>query len=293
MYVPDIEFHETKTLDEASAIMKRFAPDVRYYAGGTDLLVDLKAGRISVGHLVSLNRIETLRGITETADGLRIGALTTITQLNRSPIIRDHFSPVLDATRQMAAPPIRNVATVGGNIISAVPCADLPPIFMVLNALVNIWSPDQSRTNPMETLFAGPRQTVLKEGEVLESVLIPKLPAGFGATYERFGLREGNAIAVASVAASVTLDDKDMISEARLAIGAVAPIPKLVVEVGELLSGEKVTPALFDQAATLAQQAAQPISDVRGTGDYRREVIEVLARRALTKAYQRAQEVRS
>lgn len=293
MYVPDIEFHETKTLNEATTLMKRFAPDVRYYAGGTDLLVDLKAGRISVGHLVSLNGIDELRGITETTDGVRIGALTTITQLNRSPLIRKRFSPILDASRQMAAPPIRNVATVGGNIISAVSCADLPPIFMVLGAAVNIWSPDQSRTIPMDTLFAGPRQTVLRGSELLESVFIANLPAGFGAAYERFGLREGNAIAVASVAASLVIDGNDRITNARLVIGAVAPIPKLVSEVHDLLIGEKVTQALFDQAAALAQQAAQPISDVRGTADFRRNIIEVLSRRALIKAHLRALEVRS
>ncbi|MEK7730430.1 MAG: FAD binding domain-containing protein, partial [Planctomycetota bacterium] len=114
--MPDIDLHECTTLEEASTLMRRYAPQARFLAGGTDLLVDLKTGRIATTHLVSLNRIESLRGITMTDKGLRVGALASITELNRSLIVRQDFAPLLDASRRMAAPPIRNVATVGGNI---------------------------------------------------------------------------------------------------------------------------------------------------------------------------------
>ena len=200
MYIPDVELHEATTLEEAAALMARYAPDARLLAGGTDLLVDLKTGRVSVGHLVSINRIDGLRGVSETDGSLRIGALTTITQLDRAPIVQQRFSPLLEATRQMAAPQIRNVATVGGNIASAVPCADLPPILTAMNASVVLWSPAGERTVPLETFFVGARQTVRRDDEELTAVLVPQQPSGFGAAYARFALRDGNAIAVAAVA---------------------------------------------------------------------------------------------
>ncbi len=288
MYVPEIDLHECTTLDEASTLMRRYAPRARLLAGGTDLLVDLKTGRLATTHLVSLNGIESLRGITVTDKGLRIGARTSITELNRSSVVRQGFAPLLDASQHMAAPPIRNVATVGGNVMSAVPCADLPPILMVLHAEAEVWSPERTRWVPLDTLFLGPRRTLLEEGEILAAVIIPKPPTGFGAAYERFGLREGNAIPVASVAASLRLDGRGTITEARLVLGAVAPIPKMVADTSQILVGRLADEDVFGEAARIAQEAAQPISDVRGSSQFRRDLVEVLARRALLRARERA-----
>lgn len=292
MYVPDIDLHECRTLEEASSLMRRYAPRARFLAGGTDLLVDLKTGRIATTHLISLNRIGSLRGITLTDTGLRIGATTSITELNRSLLVRQSFSPLLDASQRMAAPPIRNVATVGGNIMSAVPCADLPPILMALGGEAEVWSPDGIRRVPLDTLFVGPRRTVLREGEIFLAVVVPKLPTGFGAAYERFGLREGNAIPVASVAASLRVDGRGTITEARLVLGAVSPIPKMVPEAVEILVGRQVDEDAFKEAARIAREASQPISDVRGSKEFRRRLVEVLAQRALCAASERAKGTR-
>lgn len=289
MYLPDLELHECVTLEEASSQMRRLSPHARLMAGGTDLLVDLKTGRLATTHLVSLRRIESLRGLTLTDAGLRIGALTSISEVNRSPLVREGFAPLLDASRRMAAPPIRNVATVGGNIMSAVPCADLPPILMVMQAQAEVWSQGRVRSVPLDTFFVGPRSTRLAEGEILTAMVIPMLPSGFGAAYERFGLREGNAIPVASVAASLRLGDGGTITEARLVLGAVAPIPKMAGDAAKSLVGGPANEEAFDEAATLAQKESQPISDVRGTAQFRRDLVHVLARRALLKARERAQ----
>lgn len=293
MHMPELELHETTTLDQAAALMARLTPDARLLAGGTDLLVDLKTGRVQVRHLVSLNRIDDLHGISQTDAGLRIGALATITQLDSSPIVRDRYSPVLDATSQMAARQIRNVATVGGNIASAVPCADLPPILVAMNATVTLWSPDGERTVPLDAFFAGPRQTAIQPGEIMTAVNVPNPPAGFGAAYERFALREGNAIAVAAVAASLLLDNNETIRNARIVLGAVAPIPKLVKPATDHLIGKLPTEEAFAAAAAAARAAAEPISDVRGSADYRRELVATLTRRALATALARAKEARS
>jgi len=290
VYVPDIDLHECATLEEASSLMRRHAPQARFLAGGTDLLVDLKTGRIATTHLVSLNRIKSLRGITMTDKGLRVGALTSITELNRSALVQRDFAPLLDASRRMAAPPIRNAATVGGNIMCAVPCADLPPILMAMHAEAEVWSPERTRSVPLDTLFVGPRRTLLQDGEILVAVMVPKPPVGFGAAYERFGLREGNAIAVASVAASLRLDGQGTITDARIVLGAVAPIPKMAADAAKSLIGRKADEDAFKKAARIAREAAQPISDVRGTAQFRRELIEVLTQRALVQARKRAKE---
>ncbi|MHC4067272.1 MAG: FAD binding domain-containing protein [Planctomycetota bacterium] len=290
MYIPDIELHEAATREQATELMQHFAPNARLLAGGTDLLVDLKTGRVEVDHVISINRIASLRGVDDADSGLRIGALTTITQLGTAPIVNQRFAPLLDATREMAAPQIRNVATIGGNVASAVPCADLPPILMVLGGSATLHSLKGERTVPLASFFVGPRRTVLFRDELLTAIDLPEMPAGFGAAYARLAVRDGNAIAVAGVAAGLLLNGDNTIKDARLALGAVAPIPKLVESAASALIGQPADDDAFNQAAVAAAAAAEPISDVRASADYRRDMVAVLARRALAKAATRAQE---
>lgn len=309
MNIADIELHEATSLAQASSLMARFSPDARLLAGGTDLLVDLKTHRVSVKHVVSINRIDRLRGVLTDDSGLRIGALTTPNQLASSPIVRERFAALLDATRDMAAPQVRNMATVGGNIASAIPSADLPPILLVMGASVVLWSGQGERTVPLESFFLAPRRSVRKDDEVLTTILVPYPPARSGAAYARLSLREANACAVAGVAAAVQLDHDSnglqgrphnrTIRNVRLALCAVAPTPKLVESAAKALIGEdveKVSAGLgprLAEAVAAAMDAAEPISDVRGSGDYRREMVGVLTRRALASASQRAGEVQS
>ncbi len=293
MYLPDVELHEAESLEEASGLMTRFAPNARLLAGGTDLLVDLKTARVTADHLVSVNRVASLRGIDKTQEGLRIGALTTITQLDRHPIVRQRFAPLCDATSQMAAPQIRNVATVGGNIVCAVPCADLPPILTAMNASVTVWSTSGERIVAMDSFFVGVRQTVLESGELLTGVLVPDQPAGFGAAYARFSLREGNSIAVAGVAAGIQLDSDGRMTGARVVLAAVSPTPKLVAATKDILVGEQPGDTVFAAMASAAAEAADPICDIRGSDEFRREIVAVMTRRALVSACSRAKESRA
>jgi carbon-monoxide dehydrogenase medium subunit len=288
VYLPDIELHEARTAKEAAEAKGHYAPDVRLLAGGTDLLVDLKSGRICVGHVVSLNRVGELRGIRKTENALRIGALTTITDLNRAGLVGGAYEAIHDATSRMAGPQIRNVATVGGNLACAVPCADLPPILTAMNTSVVLWSPKGERRVPLETLIVDVRKTIMGDEEVLTEVEVPAPVAGQGAAYARFSLREGNAIAVAAVAAGLSLAGDGTIREARVVLGAVAPIPKLVTGVGDSLVGQPAEDDAFREAARLAMEAAEPIDDVRGSADFRRELVGVLAERALGVARERA-----
>ncbi len=290
MYVPDVQLHASATLKEATELMSRYERNARFIAGGTDVLVDLKCGRYGIDHLISISRIDDLRGVSNSPDGLRIGSLTTITELIRSPLVREACPAVLDAATQMAAPQIRNVATVGGNIACAAPCADLPPILMALDATLSIVSPTGQRSLALESFFLGPRETAIGHNELLTAVLVPPSSGRFGAAYSRFGLREGNAIAVAAVAASLKLNDNGTIETARIVLGAVAPTPIFSQATADALIGQTPDQALFQSAAALAMAAAKPISDVRGSADYRRELIGVLTVRALETAHQRAVE---
>jgi carbon-monoxide dehydrogenase medium subunit len=284
----DVEYHEANTLKEASECMARYAPNARLMAGGTDLLVDLKSGRYRTNHVVFLNRIASLHGLTTTNGSLRIGALTTPNQLWASTTIWERFPAILDAVRDMAVLQIRNMATVGGNIAVGVPSSDLPPILIVLKASVILWSLSGEREVPLEDFFVGPRQTVRRDDEILTEIRLPYPPARFGAAYAPLALREANGCSVASVAASLLLDEKGIIRDARVCIGAVAPIPMLVKTAKAALVGKAADKAAFRRAADEATKVSHPISDIRGSANYRRELVSVLTRRALETARERA-----
>jgi aerobic carbon-monoxide dehydrogenase medium subunit len=297
MHLADLTLHEPTELAIAFQLLRDLAPPARILAGGTDLLVDLKTGRAHADHLVSLHRIPGLAAIeTRPAHGvhagLRIGALTTIAQLEHAPLLRGPHAIIRDAARQMAAPQVRNAATVGGNLASAVPCADLPPVLGVLDAVVVLASTLRSRTVHVSEFFAGPRQTVIQTGEILTAIELPPPPPYCGAAYERLALRDGNAIAVAAVAAALWLDTAGAIAGIRLMLGAVAPIPQPVIQAEAALIGARL-PAAAERAALLAMAAADPISDLRASAAYRREMVGILTHRAVTTAYQRALEMQS
>ena len=285
MHIPSIEVHRAASLEEAGALLGRYAPDVRLLAGGTDVLVDLKTERYRVGHLIALQGIGKLRGIGREPDGsLRIGALTTVAELDRSALLSGPYAALRDATSQMATPQVRNSATVGGNVAGAVPCADLPPILVAMGACALAWSPRGERSIPLEDLILGPRKTLLREDELLAALRVPVPPPRFGAAYARFALREANAIAVAGVAAGLAFNDDGSVKSARIALCAVAPTPKLVKPAGEALAGRALTTAACDQAAEAAMNAAEPITDLRGSAQYRRELVGILTRRAIAAA---------
>jgi CO/xanthine dehydrogenase FAD-binding subunit len=284
----EAEFHEASTLEQAAEMAARWGKQGRFLAGGTSLVVDLKSDRYQTEHVISLNRIAALRGISPAGKGVRIGALTTLGEVATSDLIREKCLVIREAAQEMASPQVRNLGTVGGNIVGAVPCADLPPVMAVSYATLNLWSPSGVRNMPIEAFFVGPRQTVRNTDEVLTEVIVPQAPAKFGAAYARFGLREANAVAVAAVAASLVLKADGKVDKARICLSAVAGKPTLVADAESVLAGKALDQSSLDRAADAAMQIASPISDVRGSANYRRELIGTLTRRALLTAQKRA-----
>ncbi len=282
-----LSYHRPKRLAEACALGARLGADAAYLAGGTELVPDYRRGRETAKHLIALGGIPELCGIRVEDGALHVGALTTVAEVARSGIVREWLTAFSEAARSLGSPQVRSIATVGGNFCRAVACADLPPAAIVGRARLKLVSVGDERVIDAADLFAGARQTVLQRGEILAEIAIPPSGAHTGTSYQRFSLRRGMALAVASAAARVVLSN-GKIANAAVALGGVAAASAIVPGVNELLAGERPNETLFAEAGELCARAAQPITDVRGTQEFRREVVAVMARRALETAAERA-----
>ncbi len=286
MSLVEINFHYPRALTEAIKLLGELE-GARIIAGGTDLLVDLKQGLTEAKNVISLQKIEVLKGIQKENNKIRIGALTTSAELISDPFISQYLPALSDAAKSMASRQIRSTATIGGNIASAVPSADLPPALIAAEAAVELQCLDTSRLETLSSFFTGPRETTCGKGEVLTFIHIPLPPPNTGISYKKFALREANALAVASVAARITLQGRAM-TKVIIVLGAVAPTPVVAVKASEYLSGKEPSESLFREAASIAKEESQPISDLRGSIWFRKELIEALSQRALNEALSRA-----
>jgi carbon-monoxide dehydrogenase medium subunit len=284
----DFVLHRPQTLEEACSLGLEHQHHAAFLAGGTELLVDLRSGRKKVGHVIFLNDLAELKTIRVQDDWLCIGSLCLLSEIAASAVVREFFPPLSEAIGTMAAVQIRNLGTMGGNFCCAVPCSDTPPISIAAGAELVLAGSQGDRTIPAEKFHLAPRVTVMDQGEVLREIRIPAQPAGSGASYQRFGLRRGMALSVAATAARIDLDD-GLISSSKIVMSSVGPIPLVATRAAAELAGKPPGPEIFDAAARLAAEESQPISDLRGSADYRRHLVRVLTGRALTIAADRAQ----
>ena len=282
------DFYAASDSSDAVALLAKHGPSVKVLAGGTDLLADLKFS--SAAHhpkvVVDISRAADLRGIAMTDQGLRIGSLVTHTEIMQSPVIRDLHPALVDAAHTIGAVQTRNLGTLGGNLVTAVPSMDSGPTLVALDAIVTVTGTDGRRQLPLADFFVGPRKTVLKSDELLVEIIIPKENVGKPAHFLKFGLRKGQALALVNVAAAFWPDwDGNTFIAPRIALGAVAP--KVIHATGAeaFLSGKAMTPETMAEAGRLAVNDAKPISDFRASAGYRRDLVAVLTRRALEAAY--------
>jgi carbon-monoxide dehydrogenase medium subunit len=250
-------------------------------------MVDLRRGTKAPSHLISLADLQELRGIRLEEGTLRIGALVTPAQLEASAEVRVARPELLDAVGVFGTPQVRNRATVGGNLCTAASCADFAPLLLALGARIVIAAPEGNREVPGDEFFGDHRKTILAGGHVLAEIVVPVRASNEGAAYEAFGLRATNFISVASAAARLRFDG-EVCSEVSLALGAVAPTPLLVSRAGEFLVGSKAGDEDLATAAMAAAEASAPITDIRGSAEHRRELVEELSLRALRRARERA-----
>lgn len=252
-------------------------------AGGTDLLVG-KDPRIQF--LVDITRLD-LDYVKVDSGIIKIGACTTFRHLEEAVVLKKQpYSSLLEAAETIGGPAIRNVATIGGNLCSAVPSADSAPPLMVLDSRVKIAGGDEERDVTLEEFFAGPRKTVLKKGELLTEVQIPKSRPRTGACFLKLG-RSAHDIAIVNVAVRITLGRERECHDARIALGAVGPVPLRARKAEEEL--EKGGREAILRVSSMAAEETKPITDVRASAEYRRDICRVLTKRALTMAFQRAE----
>ncbi len=279
----DFTLHRPDSLAEACRLGREYGSEAAYLAGGTELLVDLRSGRQAVAHVIDLGHLTELKEIRCDGDTLHIGALATLNEIAESPTVRERFHPLAEAIETMAGSQIRNLATMGGNFSCGVPCSDTPPITCAAGGAIAVTGPDGEREVAARDFVLAPRSTVLTPGDIVTAIRIPPQPDTSGASFQRFSLRRGSALAVASVSAWLNVE-QGVIGEARVVMGAVGPVPLFAERCAEAVTGEAPGETVFAEAARIAAEEAQPISDLRGTKQYRRDVVAVLARRALARA---------
>jgi CO/xanthine dehydrogenase FAD-binding subunit len=273
----------------AVALLAEHGPSVKVLAGGTDLLVELKAASQVPRVLVDISRATDMKGIALADQGLCIGALVTHTEIMRSPLVRELFPALADAAHSIGAVQTRNMGTLGGNLATCVPSMDSGPTLVALDAVVAIAGPGGHRQLPLTGFFAGPRKSVLEPEELLLEIVIPRENLGKPADFQKFGLRKGQALALVNAAASLWMDwERNVCVAPRIALGAVAPTVMRAPAAEAYLEGRAITDEVMAEAGRIAAGEARPISDFRASADYRRELIAVLTRRALANAYARA-----
>ena len=274
-----------KNAGEALALLAAHGARAKLLAGGTDLLVDLKSAAHVPDVVVDISRATDLAGIELTEHGLRIGALATHTAVMRSPLVREYFPALVDASHTVGAVQTRNLGTLAGNLITCVPSMDGGPPLLALEAIVTLASSAGRREMPLGEFFVGPRKTALKPDEMLLDIVIPRKNLGKPTAFLKFGLRKGQALALVNVAASAWIDPKRQVFvEPRIALGAVAPTVIRAPKTEAWLEGRPVTPESMAEAGRIAAGEAKPISDFRASAGYRRDLIQVLTARALAQA---------
>lgn len=275
------DYFSPESLPEALDLLANRNGATAVIAGGTDLLLQMKSGARQVDTVVNIKRLPELRGITFHPEaGLAIGALTTLRDLTRNPDIGEHYPVLAQTAFLMASEQVRSFATMGGNLCNASPSADLAPPLIALDAQANIMGQSGSRTIPLESLFAGPGEAALSPGELLIDLSIP--PPHGGTIYLKQSPRAFMDIAVVGAALGLKMR-KGLCEQARIVLGAVAPVPLRVREAEAVLNGHFLNDSLVEQAASLAAQASTPIDDLRGSAWYRKRMVEVLVRRGLNR----------
>jgi carbon-monoxide dehydrogenase medium subunit len=282
--VKSFEFFEPTTFAEASRL---FAEEhAQLLAGGTDLVIGMKAYTETPQSVISLQKITDLDGISTDSDGgITIGAITKARDVELSEDIQKHHTALAEGASEIGSIQIRNLATIGGNIAHASPAADTVAGLLVADAQVDIASADGGRSVPINELFTGPGQTVLKPGEIITQFRLPGPVSG--SHYIKHKIREVMDLAFIGVASAVNIDN-GTITDARIGLAAVAPTPIRATEAEDLLKGKEITSELLEQAGEAAAAATSPISDLRCSAEHRKEMVKVLTRRTLQLAIDRA-----
>lgn len=284
------EYHEPVSVAEAVELGARFGSDGRFLAGGTDLIIQMRRGKVAPRHVVTLHRVPGLDAI-EANGHVRLGALVTHRAIERCPTFHGGLRALVEGAEVVGGHQVRNVGTVGGNVVNASPAADVVPVLLTLDATVACVGADGERTVALEQFLVGPGQTVRRPGELITAVDFAPLPERSATAFLKAGRRRAMEISVVCVAARLTLDaGGERCVEARIALGAVAPTTWRAREAEQALEGRPIVREALREAGRVAAADCRPISDVRASARYRRVLVETLVPRALARCVERVRE---
>jgi carbon-monoxide dehydrogenase medium subunit len=281
----DFDYLEPASVAEASRMLGDLGDEGRAIAGGTALMLGMRQRMLAPTHLVSLARIEALRGIDfDERRGLRIGALSRHSDVANSPIVRAHYPVLASMAARVANPQVRNQGTLGGNLCYADPSTDPPGCLMALDAQVVLGSARGERVLGMEEFLVDYYVTALEADEMVVEIRVPPLAAGTHGVYTRFLRTAAEHRPLASVAL-VARREGALCREAKLAVGASTPIPTRLRRAEAFLEGRTVTPDIASEVADIVAADIDPVSDARGSADFRRDMVRVVARRTVAELF--------
>ena len=279
-----MEFIQPQNIQEALRALRKWGKKGMVVAGGTNLLPDLRAKKVSPEALIDLSRVDSLSFIEAEKGEIRIGALTPIAEIAASKILRRRAPILCEAARNLGNPLVRNRATLGGNLAKASPAADTAVPLLALDACVEVQGAGlRKRRIPLDQFFLGANRNALKPGELIRYVYFPRPNSGAKMAYRKMGLR--NAMAISVISLGVILEmRKGICSRIRIAFGAVAPNPIRAYQAENILLGKEITANLLQACGSQAEKEISPITDIRGGAEYRRAMASVLLQRALGEA---------
>ena len=285
MIPPQFEYFAPETLDEAISLLEDHGPEATVLAGGQSLIPLMKLQLALPAYVVDINRIAGLADITDDDCCLRIGSLTRESDLDRSEAVQTKYPILHDTTSVIADPLVRNMATVGGNLAHGDPANDHPATMLALGAEVIAVGSGGERVIPVSDFFEGPLATALEQGEILTEIRVPAQPEGSGGAYLKLERKVGD-YATAGVAAVITVSD-GVCQQAGIGLTNAGPIPVKASSAESFLVGKKLDDETIREAARLASEEAQPSADLRGSEEYKRDMVRVIAGRALRMALDR------
>jgi carbon-monoxide dehydrogenase medium subunit len=286
--VSRFDYHQPESLADAVDLAARFGGQASFLAGGTDLIVQIERGRVAPRHVIGLGRVPGLAGI-EVNGRITLGARVTHRAIEQTPALAGSLRCLVEGAEVIGGHQVRNVATIGGNLVNASPAADLVPCLLALDGVVTLVGPGGEREVPIERFLLGPNRTARRPDELVTRVDLPALPPRAATAFLTAGRRRAMEISVVCVAARLDLDATlERCLEARVVLGAVAPTAVRAHAAERLLEGQPVGGEAFRRAAEAAQEACRPIDDVRASAGFRQHLVGVLVRRALDRCVERA-----
>ncbi|MBQ2678400.1 MAG: xanthine dehydrogenase family protein subunit M [Firmicutes bacterium] len=285
MALPEFDYVLAEDLKSASFLAKEKGDKAMIMAGGTDVILIVKAkGPGGVETVIDIKNIPGLDQLDfEEGKGLKIGALTKLFDIQTSETVKDKMPAVADAAHYVASAQIRRKGTMAGNICNASPSADTAPILTAMDAKVNVYSVDGERQIPVSDFFKGVKKTALENGEIVTSIEIPQLGSQEGSAYFKHSVRKAMDLAIIGVAAWIKMDGRK-VADCRIALGGVGVTPLRAPEAEKLLIGNELTEELLEKAGVAASEGCTPISDVRASAEYRKDMVRVYTKRAVRKA---------